>query len=477
MRLYRQLVSTLPRGLLIIVGAALLVRLGLFTLVATQTGTEPFITSDSHIFLQVAHNILSGHGFSQSEVPPYRPDAHFPPLYPLLIVASLATTGSFIPLLILQIILSATIPILAFFLAQHIGFGPRAGLMAAAFAAFEPMMMFWGFFVLTETFAIFFVLLALLFFLKWHETETIGSISASGLFLGLSVLVRPHAQFLFPLAILFFGILCYRRWSVPPALRRIAISAGVFILFFGAILAPWLIRNYLTFGALTPSATGLRNFYTSLAPAVLSLETGGSSDELNDELTRKFARRRGIAPEEIRENPSYGGELAREGLTIIARYPKSTAKVIAFSFVAFFTQDLYLDYFKRLQLISTYPLDFSPTYILATEGPVALMRLVGERVGWYAAIPLIGRLFWVSVLIFAIIGCWIAIRNQKARTAALIMAAVIAGYALTSVLAGFSDYGRFRYPANTLLFVLAAGGFVSMKIVLTRKMKSFSQRA
>ncbi len=449
----------MPRVLWYIILGALAVRLILLIAVASG-GTEKLMTSDSYGFLQSAQNILAGHGFSRSDTAPFIPDAHFPPVYPLLMAGSLALSHSLLPLVIVQIILSSLMPILIWRIGEFLTEEKRILLAASVLMAFEPITVFWSLTPLTEVVSVFFLLVGVYFFLRLIRTRRSRDAAAAGLWLALSTLTRPHAQFLFILGLIFLIVSSVRKSKSEGFQSQIAsilLFTGIFI----AVLAPWLARNYYQFGTVSVASTGLRNVYSSIGSSVLSLHTGEAVGDVRERLNQEFAKKYRVSERDIKENPALGSALAKEGLLILRDHPKETAEVIAIDLVAFLTQDLWADYLQRFQLIPSLPIDFSPSLVLIKQGPDALANLLWQKLGWRSLIPLAGRAVWTLMAFFSFIGLIVACRvGKKERSMALIMACIVLYYAATSSIAGFSDQGRFRYPAHAFLFLLASYGFI-----------------
>lgn len=440
-----------------IIVAAFLVRLFFLGGILYLNGEEGIMLSDSRGFLLVAENVLSGHGFSKSTVEPFLPEAHFPPLYPLFMAGSLALTNSLIPLIVFQIILSSLMPLLVFLIAKRFSENNYVATGASALMAFELMSITWSTLILTEVVAIFLLLLAVLFFLRFIEDASSRNAAFAGLFLGLSTLTRPHAQFVFFAMFVFLLFLLMQRWRRNEMFRKQAIGVLIFSTLFFITLSPWLVRNYYQFGTFSIATTGLRNVYSSLGASTLTLHTGRPFPEVREELNEAFAKKHNISVQDIKENPAYGSILADEGFAIIKAHPKEAAEVVVISLMTFFTQDLWLDYLQRFQFIPDFAIDFSPSLVLFTEGPLALARMIWDRLGAAALLPGAGRLLWVAINLLWVIGAFLALRKGgKERFVALFMTLIILFYASSSIVAGFSDQGRFRYPTTAFMFILAS---------------------
>ncbi len=495
-----------PKILLIILAAGFLLRLFLFLVIITAQGQGAFLVSDSGAFIALAKNLIAGNGFSQSPEPPFLPSAHFPPLYPLILAGSLGVSDSLLPAIILQLIVSGALPLLVWLIAKKFTARTDVPLIAAGLMAFEPVAAIFGLLVTTDTLAVFFLLLASLFFIRTLQKDSrILDVTLGGVFLGISTLAKPNAQLLFLVWLLVLAAFWFKKRLRPAFFLA-------FTLAFFMVLSPWIARNFIQFGSPSISATGPRNIYTDFAVSVVSYETGRPYGEVEEELKRSFAENRGLPYSEINTNPALGKELAQEGFKIIISHPRSSLMVLSITLQAFFTQDLYLYFSQKFHLIRPMTFDFSPSVVLLKEGPLALTKRVWELLEGAAIIPILGRLVWIALTLLAAWGGYRAYRSGNllkapgeagrekmklhgqarrlpsgsggiiglpveqnpapkttshpsaspwssgARIVAIFMALTIFYYAMTSAVAAFSDQGRHRYPADAFIMILAAYG-------------------
>ncbi len=472
----------IPNSIKYIVVGAVCARLLLLAGILTHSGTEGVFLPDSRGFYQTAVNITAGHGFSRDVTAPFLPSAHFPPLYPLLIAGSLTLTGSILPLIILQIVLSSFIPLIIWRIGTLFTERRAPPLIAATLSAFEPLMMLWSVVLLTDVLATFLLLAAVLFFCQFLTSRAIRHTALSGLVLGAAALTRPDGQFLFLIATAYFlSALLYtlakktKEVSLWHAGNPIIISGILFIISFYLATSPWLIRNWIQFKTTNVATTGLRNVYVTLAPAVMSLKTGRTYDEETNILITRFSETYHVEKKEMYENPAYGNLLVKEGLAILFKNPKETTEVFLININAFFTQDLYTTYLRHFGVIPRFPFDFSPSVVLLKEGPIVLWHMIGDQMGLYAIIPILGRLLWMGFTILGLFGAYSALRNQKERAIGFALLFVIAYFAASSMAAGFSDYGRHRYPANAFIFLFAGYGIAIVADKMKRKQEKLSE--
>ena len=478
----------LPRALVVIVFAALFLRLTLFALLLNTFGETGMFLSDSYRFTSIAENMIAGNGFSRyvPELDAIRPTAVFPPIYPLLLVLSQTATGSYIPLIILQLILGSLMPLLVYAIGRFLTKKQGVLLGASALTAFEPLMIVWNLVLLTETVSLFLLLLSVLFFLRFLggsrasaslpplDTEKIAYGAAAAFFLGVSSLVRPNAQYLI---ILFaaYGIIVTMRFSIHrqwKKMYRIARAVGIVTALFIITLGPWMVRNYVTFGSYSISTTGPRNVYSNFQASMLVLKENTTFDEANFRLMENFAKRHGILVHDIYNDPRYSKTLLWEGIRFVLSDMKYAIPTFAIITTSFFTHDAYLDYSSRYGIIEPLTLlEFSPSASLVTNGIKDTVITIWNRVGPLFFVALGARIFWAGILLSAVTGSIILIRSQNpmVRRSACVLVAVIIYYWLTTMAVGFGTMARMRYPANPFLFILSGVGFAATITYLRTK--------
>src|SRR3989344_6125979 len=219
-------------------------------------------------YFELAQNVLAGNGFSWSSVAPYEPNPLRTPGYVYFLAALLGTVG-IAGAAIVQLLLSALIPVLGMHIARHITDSNRIGIVAGVILALDPTLALLSFNFYTDTlfFVLFFRWTLLIF--RYLEEPRLMTLAMSAAVLGLAVITRPTAQYIPFLLVLFimwrFGA---REW------RRGAAHIFVSLAIVGAILARWAVRNYNEFGAFGLSSQTPFVLYTNLAPAVLSVAKG-----------------------------------------------------------------------------------------------------------------------------------------------------------------------------------------------------------
>jgi 4-amino-4-deoxy-L-arabinose transferase-like glycosyltransferase len=227
------------RILLLILGLGLLVRLVL--LYATRD-TGLMIVDEQH-YHTLALNLLHGHGFAweSGNLTSIRP-----PLYPAFIALIWTITGteSLLVIRIAQILLALGNVYLIYRLGLVL-FDHRIALLAAAGLCLYPSLLAFNAFVLTEVLFTFLLTLTVLGVATLLKTGSVWIACGAGVALGLAALTR---SVLWP----FIAILCpFVFFVTPGSQQRRFWLAGLLLIGYGLVVAPWAIRNTRLQGVFT----------------------------------------------------------------------------------------------------------------------------------------------------------------------------------------------------------------------------------
>src|SRR3954466_6504271 len=169
------------------------------------------------------------------------PTAEHPPLFICLLAAfTLLGAGGILAQQLLLGVVGATTVVLVGLLGRRVA-GERAGLIAAAVAAVHPLLWLADGALMSESLYGPFVVAALLAACAYAGARTAARAALVGALLGLAALTRGEALLLVP--ILALAVLA--RAPLPGRVRLAHLGAlvGAVVL----VLAPWSIRNALTF--------------------------------------------------------------------------------------------------------------------------------------------------------------------------------------------------------------------------------------
>jgi 4-amino-4-deoxy-L-arabinose transferase-like glycosyltransferase len=238
------------RRLLLLTLAALAVRV-LFLLM--EPATAP--VADEQVWVKWARMVSR----PRVDFDPLRaPMIFHPPLYPYFLAVALSLTGSLQAAKWVQVFLSVLLVPAVGRVGMH-AFGRRAGLTAAALAAFYPeLVWFAAHFWVESVFAV----------LVWWGFERVlaadarartGPALVAGALWGLAVLARETLLYFVPLAALW---LAWRRRAEGGPRRAAALVLGTMV-----VVAPWTWRNWVEYRAFIPVSTaGGLNLFQGNAP-------------------------------------------------------------------------------------------------------------------------------------------------------------------------------------------------------------------
>ena len=237
------------RTWLLVFVAALAVRLA-YTWLAAGPGAAP--SSDAAEYDAVAWNLARGAGFSLGAGDGAYPTAFVSPVVPWLTSFVYRASGHvYFAALVLQCVIGALVPVLLYGLAGLL-FGTPVARLSAWLAVFDPLLVFFSGYLLTETSFAAALLLALLATVHWVRTPRRGRSLGAGMLWGLAALTRPTALLL-PLVMAAWA------WvpiglTVQPRERKRQI---LFLLLGTAlVVAPWTLRNAAALKAFVPVTTG-----------------------------------------------------------------------------------------------------------------------------------------------------------------------------------------------------------------------------
>lgn len=203
----------------------------------------PVHGGDSPGYVRLAKNLIKHRTFSSQPDEPFTPDTFRTPGYPLFLAAIHFLFGNYYAASILQMFLVFVTAYLILKMGSKI---------ASLFFLLNPATIFHSMIIMSDTFFVFWIVLSayLLFFAEGRNK--FSWIFGSGIALSAAVLVRPIAQLLPFVFVLFF---VWMRWK-RANLKKIGLGLMVFVLGYLAFVEPWMIRNKKVSGVWGISAAG-----------------------------------------------------------------------------------------------------------------------------------------------------------------------------------------------------------------------------
>jgi 4-amino-4-deoxy-L-arabinose transferase-like glycosyltransferase len=192
-------------------------------------------------------------------VPCDRPTAFLSPGYPYFLAGIYGLFGhDYRVARLIQALLGALLVFPVFALARLL-FGEKEALLAALAVTVYPFFIYYTGFLITETLYMLLLAVAVLFAVRLAKGGGYGAAVISGLAFGLTFHVRSGIFLALP--VVYGGLLLGR----PKQWRQVVVSAAV----VGAVLAPWVVRNYVLVGhpVLLPT-NGAINLWMRNHPAI-----------------------------------------------------------------------------------------------------------------------------------------------------------------------------------------------------------------
>lgn len=446
------------KATILIFTLAVFVRLALFTMYLHANNGDFIVTiRGADGYYETSENLIHGRGYSDQETSPYTPSALRPPAWILSMALIAGVFGSYVPVFIFQLILSALIPVMGMYLARRIiteRHTPLVGLLLA----FEPAAVFSSTMVVSETSFTFLFLAFAIFLFRYMENQTSRNIIWSAVFLGLSILVKPTVEFLpvlVPAGLLFM----YRK----KISRTLIAQCAYFLLASLLVVSPWVYRNYKTFGVFGLTSQAGYNLYTVLVPSVLSLDRGTSYEAEHMAIGKTLDAEGGAV---TFANSDY---YSKKAVAILSQHKIAFVKSLALSMVTFFTHDHMLSVLAYGGIAIPNLLD-QPAFVLLLTNPFELAR----DIALYAASPgilvLVGRLFCVAIALLFFCGAWLYFRREKFSPFAFMALAFVAYFALMTTANGFGMNGRFRMPVSAFIVTFALYGLSVLRRSIIAKL-------
>lgn len=279
---------------------------------------EPVV--DARAYDKIAINLISGFGFREESDKSFEFDTAIVragPAYEYFLAGVYQIFGRHIEIVwILQALLHAITAYLIFLICREIfrENSKKIGLIAAILFGFHPDLIEISAMLMTETLYLFWIVLAIYFFVKFfNEPDKLKFSVLLALSLGIAVLNRPSAALFLPIILIFY--LIQKRYK----------AMMIFLLLFILCLVPWTIRNYLVYHRFIP--TTLIGEYNLWVGNTLSGAGGQFSEEINP--ATDFAAQYGYS--------AFGAEAKRQFKEFVLSHPLVFVKLTFLRIVRYFS--------------------------------------------------------------------------------------------------------------------------------------------
>jgi len=394
----------------------------------------------------IARSIAVGQGFSMNESDrwywydfsrdesEYSTDVYFPtaieePLYPLLLGTSFRLFGEVgaFPVLLLQLIAWLATCVLVYSVGRR-ALGRAAGLMAAAGLAMysEGAWLATGYFG-PGPFGGLFIMAIAYAAIRTRPEPNFRFDLLLGTLLGVAFLTIASSQVFIPVVVAF--VIFVRGWNRG----RSWVSAGIIVVCVMAVISPWTIRNWQTFGEFVPVRTG-SGLAMHQGNPILAASFHSSSQACTDTLGPIWsATGPRDAVRQVRFDQEKEMAMYKRSFECVAERAPENYKLY---------NEIQRDRFyfsEAMDFIKSEPLVFAELafhkYLAVFNGT----RLQHAIVGW-----------------LALFGALLALKNKEGVMLVLMVGAFIGPYALVAP-GGF----RYRYPIEPLLILSAMHFMVS----------------
>lgn len=439
---------------IIIFIAAFVVRIALFLISLNNSGWDfDSVTGGADGYSTIANNFVNGMGYSMSASAPFLPDSLRMPLYPLFL-SLFFYFKIYFAAAISQIFIGSVIPVIGYKIA-HKMVSKKIAFISAVALALEPFTAQMSYVFMTETLFTFFFLLSIIFLFKYFEKNSFKNISIFGLFFGLATFTRPTIQYL-PILIILIILWAFRKTLN----KKTMLQSLVFLIIFLAMLTPWFYRNYAVFGSIGLTTQTGFNLISYLAPSSIALDN--NQNFLNTKIN--LFEKEKISINDI--NFKDASLLKDLSLKIIALHPSGLIKTAAMTLIQFFIHDRYLNTFQAIGYFKNTDTAITIPSILAqlSKNPQLFMTSLKNLIFSEKIIFVMARLLWILITVAFFYGIYSYYRNNGLTPNLLSILAIVAYFALTSIIIGFGITGRLRIPINIFIFTFAFYGLFKKRL-------------
>ncbi len=370
--------------------------------------------SDYTDYQLLADNLLSGNGLSLRKEAPYVPDTMRTPMYPIFLALIKRATGSFYPSLYLTLLLGATIPLAGVFLMRLLTEDTRLWWLTAIILAFDPNIFYYSFIYGSEGLGVPLFAWSIVFCAYALHWKTWYPAAMAGLMTGLATLTRPVLQLL-PFLFVFIAFL-----KMSPSVefkRQVRAISLACVAGFAAVVAPWLLRNYLVFGVLNYSSTFWFNMYTRAAGTAEAIHEGLDFPTMRLELMDRLWQKGYVHKRPVLEGDvsvfAFTPIFKKEAFEMIKRYPKEFVISQIGAFLTIVSQDNTVLILNASGHVHAPSPTFSPIIKLTQEGIGPTMAATKEFVFSPWIIAIIARIFFLMLFTLSCAAPFVAWRWER----------------------------------------------------------------
>jgi 4-amino-4-deoxy-L-arabinose transferase-like glycosyltransferase len=277
----RNFLKPYQKELLIIFSAALFFRL-LWMLLVFLKNPQGILFFDSHGYLELTDNLYQTGQFGRYGGD-YLFKEHFrTPGYPLFLLPFIALLKSSAMAILIQVILSAILPVLVYLSSVLSWNNLRVAKIAAWIMILDIPSIFFATTILSDSLFSFLLVAGIFLLLYFFKKETAYKyIFFSAFFIGLAILVRPVGLYL---PLLLFIVLFFLNMQFP----KKAVAAVIFLVISLLPASLWMLRNQQHYDFYFFSTVGSTNLLYFRAPSVYADQQNVTETQARQELQSKL---------------------------------------------------------------------------------------------------------------------------------------------------------------------------------------------
>lgn len=401
---------------------------------------------DARGYVALAETLLRSEGFSINGIP----SAFRTPLYPLILAALAAIPGPIAwPVLIFHN-LAATLTVILIYRCGMLLFSRSAGLIAALIYALEPYIRYTVNLSTTETLFNLLLVAGTYAFARWFTGNASQKmLIAAATWYGLTILTRPVALYL-PLALVI--LVAMQTLIRRERMVRAFFSLTLFLAVTAAIIAPWSIRQYRTFGSLRLTNVDAIMLYfrtaTFITAEVEGIDEVTALERLKTRLKERFPD---YTDERVYTTFRYYSYMTGEAMRLVREYPAIVVSQYAASLIPTLFGTSYDYLLTDLVGIPRAHPRVSYSKVLLTQGPRDLVSQFKEMT--VHDLFLLGGIGAWTLAYLIIFAALCRRRAWRAHGWGILLVITLAGYFIFFGM-GPSSHTRYRMPSFPFLFLL-----------------------
>ena len=423
---------------------ALIVKLAASSILFAHNGLALISEGDASGYLDIAKSVAAGEGFRADGII----SALRTPLYPLFLSIFYFFHLSIALVPIVQIILLSYGSVLLYRIGSSF-FSKNVGFIAAMLFSVEPLLLVYVNMALTESLFVFLLICSVYNLLKYFSDGSHTPLILSAILVGATALIRPIGMYL-PLLVLLLMIIKNRlEKKKATAMLR---PAFIYIALFIIVIAPWSVRNKLTFGSWSLTNHGAIEIYNERVPIVIAAKENidyNSAFIINQKNLEKLIPN--FSPTVMGNTFAYNDILARESFRVLSQNIPTVLKFHLIAAVSYFHTTGYDYVLRYFGIENTATTNNFTNFIFHREWKPLIKAVI--RTDLHNVVRLSGYMLWFVLNISIAFSIVYDLRRSRRNLFALLfLLGSILYFAVFSI--GPHTQARYRIPTYPFLFIL-----------------------